>query len=340
MVKRADEGKEEGTREEAREEVARGGCTVRARNSARGLFLLARFGFGAGEVSGTIGAMRPKGRPLLGLALGGGGARGLAHLGVLMALEEAELRPEVVAGTSMGAIVGGLYAAGQDLPQLVQLLEHLDLGQIFGVPASYERVVEQAVVEALVGRLRRRPWWEESSPRLSRLLEFLRLLGKNQWFEDLPVPFVAVAADMATGEEVRIDEGALHLGIAASAALPGLFGPVKWRKRYLIDGGVVNNLPIDVVEMYGPQEILAVDVSAPLGPMPHNLVEVALRAYQITAQELERVKLAEAQKRLGERLFVIHPEVDDIGLLEFRKLRQAIEAGREAARSALRYLLS
>ncbi len=284
--------------------------------------------------------MKKRSGPRLGLALGGGGARGLAHLGVLLELEAADLEPEVLAGTSMGAIVGGLYAAGQHPRRLVQLLEHLELDKIFGVPKTYERVVEQAVLEALWERLRRRPWWEEASPRLSRLLEFLRLLGKNQHFEDLAIPFVAVAADLATGEEVRIDEGALHIGVAASAALPGLLGPVKWRKRYLVDGGIVNNLPIDAVEEFGPQQILAVDVSAPLGPMPKSLVEVALRSYQITAQELGELKLAWAHKRLGERLLVIRPHVEGIGLLEFSKLPEAVEAGREATRSALRYLFA
>lgn len=290
-------------------------------------------------VSTTMRGMQRRPRPELGVALGGGGARGLAHLGVLMELEEAGLAPQVLVGTSMGAIVGAMYAAGQDFPRLVQVLAHLDLTKIFGVPRTYEQVLEQAVVEALWERLRRKPWWEEGSPRLSRLLEFLRLFGKGMWFEDLLVPFVAVAADLATGEEVRIEEGALHLGVAASAALPGLVGPVRWRKRYLIDGGVVNNLPIDVVENYGPRAILAVDVSPPLGPMPKTLAQVALRSYEITAHELGAVKLALARERLGDRLLVIRPDVDGIGLLEFGKIREAVAAGQEAVRAALPRLL-
>ncbi|MCX7750962.1 MAG: patatin-like phospholipase family protein [Candidatus Bipolaricaulota bacterium] len=271
----------------------------------------------------------------LGLALGGGGARGFAHFGVLLELLEAGVEPAYVAGTSMGAVAGAAYAVGQEIPKVVRLLAHLDLTKIFGVPETYDRVLTQTLAESLWERLRGRAWWEEGSPRLSRLLELLRLLSKGRWFEDLEVPFVAVAADLATGEEVRIDEGALHLGVAASAAVPGLFGPVRWRKRYLVDGGLVNNLPVDAVADLGARTVLAVDVSAPLGPLPRTLVGVALRGYEITAGELLRVKLAAARARLGPRLLVLHPDVDSIGLLEFGRIEEAVEAGRESARAAL-----
>lgn len=274
-------------------------------------------------------------RKSLGLALGGGGARGFAHFGVLLELLEAGIEPAYVAGTSMGAIVGAAYAVGQEIPKVVRLLQHLDLPKIFGVPETYDRVLGQALAESLWERLRGRAWWEEGSPRLSRLLELLKLLTKGQWFEDLEIPFVAVAADLATGEEVRVDEGALHLGVAASAAVPGLFGPVRWRKRYLVDGGLVNNLPVDAVADLGARTVLAVDVSAPLGPMPRTLVGVALRGYEITAGELLRVKLEQARGRLGPRLLVIHPDVDGIGLLAFDRVEEAVAAGRESARAAL-----
>lgn len=274
----------------------------------------------------------------LGVALGGGGARGFAHLGVLLQLAEAGVRPEFVAGTSMGAIVGAAYAVGQDLSNLLRVLEHLDLASIFGVPESYDRALGQTLAESLWERIRGRAWWEEGSPRLSRLLEFLKLFTKGKWFEDIEIPFVAVAADLVTGDEVRIDEGAVHHGVAASAALPGLFGPVQWRKKYLVDGGVVNNLPTDVVEALGARTVLAVDVGAPLGPLPKTLVGAALRAREITAHELQRVKTELARGRLGPRLVLIHPDVDAIGALEFKRISEAVEAGRVAARSALSHL--
>ncbi len=271
----------------------------------------------------------------LGVALGGGGARGLAHLGVLIELLDAGIRPEFVAGTSMGAIVGAAYAVGQDLPRLVQVLRHLDLAELLGMAETFEGMLGRTAVESLRERLRRRAWHEEESPRRSRMAQFLKLFTKGMWFEDLEIPFVAVAADYVTGEEVRIDEGPVYHGVAASAALPGLVNPVPWRKRYLVDGGLVNNLPVDVVEEMGARTVLAVDVRAPLGPLPPTLVGATLRFLEISTRELERVRLERARDRLGNRLLVIHPDVDEIGVLDFDRLEEAVEAGRECARSTL-----
>lgn len=238
----------------------------------------------------------------------------------------------------MGAIVGAAYAVRQDLHKLLRVLAHLDLTRVFGVPESYERVLGQTLAESLWERLRQKAWWEESSPRLSRLLEFLRLFSRGMWFEDLDIPFTAVAADLSTGQEVQVNEGPVHQGVAASAALPGVFGPVQWRKRYLVDGGLVNNLPVDAVVELGARTVLAVDVTAPFGPMPRTLVGVALRAQEVTARELVRVKLGLSREQLGPRMVVIHPDVDAIGLLQFDRIEEAVIAGRIAARSALPFL--
>jgi len=262
----------------------------------------------------------------------------LAHAGFLLALEEAGVRPAVLAGTSMGAIVGGLYAAGQDLAKLLRVLEELDLHEIFGVSESYRRMLERSVGEALLERFRGPAWRHEPSPRTARLLEFLRLFGKGLRFEDLPIPFAAVAADVETGEEVVIRQGPLYLGLAASAALPGVFHPLPWNGRWLIDGGVVNNLPADVVAGMGAELVLAVDVSAPLGPDPETTVDVVLQSYAITAKELARVKLERLQERFGERLILIRPEVEGIGALEFERLPETVAAGRAAARECLKKL--
>ena len=271
----------------------------------------------------------------LGIALGGGGARGLAHAGFLAELEEAGFSPAYLAGTSMGAIVGGLYAAGHEMEKLIRVFSHLELREIFGVPESYRRMLERSLGEALLERFRGPSWKHEPSPRLARMLELLRLLGKGFSFEELPRPFAAVAADLITGEEVVIRTGPLYLGMAASAALPGVFHPIQWRDRWLIDGGVVNNLPADVVADMGAGVVVAVDVSAPLAGNPATTMEVVLQSYAITAKELARVKLDQVRKRLGERLIYVRPEVEGIGVLEFERLPQAVEAGRAAAQAAI-----
>ena len=276
----------------------------------------------------------------LGIALGGGGARGLAHVGVLSELSKAGLRPQVVAGTSMGAIVGGLYAAGQDLERLLKVMENFDLHRIFGMPESYRQALERGVGEVLVERFRGPSWRQEPSPRTARLLEFLHLFSKGLTFEELPVSFACVAADLHTGEEVDIDSGPLYLGMAASAALPGVFHPLSWNGRWLIDGGVVNNLPVDVVARKGAEVVIAVDLSSRLDSDPKTTVEVLLQSYAITSQELGRVKLRWNRERLGERLVLVRPELPGIGVLDFERLPEAVEAGRAAARGCLPKILA
>ncbi len=263
------------------------------------------------------------------LALGGGGARGFAHLGVLLALWEAGLSPVGIAGTSMGAVVGALYAAGQDLKRMVKILAALDLSEFFGLPSSYSALVARFFVENLP-RKAPRPWWEVNAERTARVLAFLRLFTKGKKFEELSLPLVVVACDVERGEEVRVQDGPVYLGAGASAALPGLLGPVRWRGRWLIDGGTVNNLPVDVAaEQAGA--VVAVDVAAPLSSEPSSPLDLVLRAYEITSHTLTALKLEQMRKSLGERLFLLRPELEGIGLLDFQKLPQAVEAGRSAA---------
>jgi len=271
----------------------------------------------------------------LGVALGGGGARGLAHAGFLAELARAGFSPAYLAGTSMGAVVGGLYVAGHDMDKLIRVFSHLNLREIFGMPESYRQMLERSVGEALLERFRGPSWKHEPSPRLARMLELLRLFGKGLSFEELARPFAAVAADLITGEEVVIRTGPLYLGLAASAALPGVFHPIPWHGRWLIDGGVVNNLPADVVVDMGAEVVVAVDVSAPLASNPSTTMEVVLQSYAITARQLVRVKLARVRERLGERLIYVRPEVEGIGVLEFERLPEAVAAGRAAAQAAI-----
>ncbi|MCS7240078.1 MAG: patatin-like phospholipase family protein [Candidatus Bipolaricaulota bacterium] len=265
------------------------------------------------------------------LALGGGGARGFAHFGVLLELCEAGFFPTSIAGTSMGAIVGGIYAAGQDLQRVIKILSALDLPDFFGVPDSYRALMERAIAESLVEMVRRRPWWEINAKRTSRFLAFLRLFTKGKRFEELSPPFCAVACDLATGEEIRIQRGPVYLGVGASAALPGLLGPIRWEGRWLIDGGVTNNLPVDVAAEKA-KTVVAVDVSAPFSAGTNSLVDVVLRAYEITAHTLTAVRLERMRERLGENLLVLRPELEGVGLLDFQHLPRVVEAGRAAAR--------
>ena len=184
--------------------------------------------------------MSQLGERRIGLALSSGGARGSAHVGVLKVLAENGLAPDVIAGASMGAEVGGVYAAGVGLNELEALWRSASFGR---------------VVQTLFPTI---PWsgWSNGSG-MTRLL---RQLVGDQRIEDLPIPFAAVATDLEAGEPFPILEGSLVDAIRASLSVPGLFTPVWIDDRLLIDGGVSNPIPVDVARDLGADVVIAVDV--------------------------------------------------------------------------------
>jgi NTE family protein len=175
--------------------------------------------------------------PKIGVALSGGGVRGLAHLGVLQVLENAAVPVDLVVGTSMGGLIAGLYAAGVPLQDLVDFGEHAGLMDL----ASPDRMWR-----GLFGH-----------KKMARILA--DLLGSSKvTFEDLQIPVAVVAADLETGEQVILDKGPLIPALMATSAFPIVFAPVRHEGRWLVDGGVVNNLPVDVVRQMGAERILGV----------------------------------------------------------------------------------
>jgi len=283
-------------------------------------------------------AMSPK----LGLVLSGGGARGFAHIGVILELQRAGIVPDFIVGTSIGAIVGGFYAVGQDLSRLARVLSVLDLNRLFGLNPSYRKLLERAVVQSLLGHLRGHWPSDDEYRRLARFREFLWLFCKGRRFEELERPLVAVATDLLGPGEVIIREGPLHEGILASAALPGILPPVRWNGKLLVDGGAVNNFPVDVAAEEG-DVVLGVLLSSYVPQEPKSPADLILQTYYVTSHELLVAKLARARERLGERLLVVHPQVEEIGVLEFDRAEEAMAAGRRAAKpwlGRLRKILS
>ncbi len=186
-------------------------------------------------------AGRTRKRPLIGLALGSGAARGMAHLGVLKVLEEAGLAPDIVAGTSIGALVGGMYAAGK-LDELTDVALSLDWKQVarYLVEVSFPRsgLIEGNKVTAL----------------LSEIAGDIDLA-------ELPLPFRAVATDIMSGEEVVVGDGPLVAAIRASIAVPGIFTPARRGDDLLVDGGLTNPVPVDVCRALGAERVIAVDLN-------------------------------------------------------------------------------
>lgn len=180
-------------------------------------------------------------KPKLGIALAGGGAKGLAHIGVLQALERAGIQPDLLAGTSMGGLISAAYASGLSPARIGEIAKE------FGQPRKLVRLADPAVP--------RRGLFHGD-----RILAFLDEIFESKTFADLRIPLTLVAVDLNRGQEVRFSEGSLAEAVRATISIPGVFAPVTLDGQRLVDGGVLNNLPVDVVQEMGADVTLAVDL--------------------------------------------------------------------------------
>lgn len=273
----------------------------------------------------------------LGLALGGGGARGLAHLGALIALQEAEIPVAMIAGTSMGAAMGAARSVGADLKRMAQVLELLDLNELLQVSDSTVRELQKILGRSMVEYVRGSAWREENSEPhdLARLRELFRLLTAGKHFEESNIPFAAVAADLETGERVILNEGLLCDAVVASTSVPGVFTPVLCDGQLLIDGGVVDKLPVDVAIDMGADAVIAIDTGAPLNREITTCLDAVLQAQRVTSYQLTNLQLVLAAERLKARLIVIQPDVGWIRMFAFEHTKEAIQAGKDAVSAHL-----
>jgi len=265
----------------------------------------------------------------LALALGGGGARGLAHIGVLLALREAGIAVGAVAGASMGAVVGGLFAADpdrrEDPARLAALLARAPanpwpLGS-WGQRARGVLEIANYLERDLFGLGR------ESGAELEKQLD---AMAGHRTIEELSIPFAATATDVITGEVVLLRSGNLARALHASAALPGVYTPVRWGSRWLTDGSVVSNLPVRATRSLGADVVVGVSVTAPLPPtMPRTGVGLLIRLNALTAHRLQAEELEEADVR------IVVPIPPEIGLFDFDQPERLIDYGRAAASRAL-----
>lgn len=270
--------------------------------------------------------------PRVGVALGGGGARGYAHIGVLQVLRRRGIPIDVVVGTSMGAIIGGAYAAGLDLELLKKVLANLDLHALLHVPRNTLQEVGTVAGRIASEMLFKNTNWRQvEGEDAKRLRQFFGLFSRGRTFEDLEVKFAVIAADIDTGEEVIIREGPLAPAIAASATVPGIHQPFKHQGRFLVDGGIVNKVPADVAHRLGAEVVIAVDVSAPLSRNVTTSIDVLTQVEAITARELVRTKLELARRELGDRLVILRPQMPGITMLALDQVEAAARAGEEEA---------
>jgi NTE family protein len=270
-------------------------------------------------------------RPKIGLALGGGGARGYAHIGIIRTLVAHGIPIDMIAGTSMGAAVGAVYACGWEMAKFESVLRRLDLNRLLKIPDTPMRGLETFAGTAASEFLFKRADWRHHEPdRVKDLLNFLILFSRNKEFAELNIPFAAVACDVDTGQEIILRTGKVHRAVAASMAMPGLQQPIQHEGRFLIDGGLVNKIPVDVAVQLGAEIVIAVDVSAALSHSVQTSIDVLVQSQAILSNELAKVKLQAMRERLGDRLIVVTPAVEHIKIYSLRQFAPAIAAGEQA----------
>ncbi len=268
-------------------------------------------------------------KPRIGLALGGGGARGLAHIGILKVLEEAQIKIDYISGTSMGGIIASLYAMGKSISEMEQAALH------------FSRIRELMKMIDLTPA--RRGLLEGT--RIRRHLK--KLIGQDRNIEDLDIPLLMNAVDLETGKEVLFTQGSLLEAIFATSAVPGIFSPIKRGEQLLVDGGVVNNLPINHLRGMGAEFLIGIDVH--IDPtrknswqkeheqekfhwqMPKFLMDFyraeMIMIYHMTLQHIEKVKPD----------VLISPELpEDITIfLGFTRAADIIRTGEESMRKMM-----
>lgn len=255
----------------------------------------------------------------VGLALGSGGAKGLAHIGVVEVLQEEGIPIDLIAGTSMGGLVGALCALGRDCRLIrdaalkINVMKLLSLADL-ALPRS-----------GLFG-----------GKAVINLLQ--KIVGRDVKFEELPVPLSLVATDIITGEEVVIKEGSVLDGVRATISVPGIFTVTKWREHYLVDGGLVNPVPVSVARDMGADFIIAVNVMPDVGDSARQADKKALKEpniFHVLMQTLYISSYVIARDSAAGADITIDPDTRHISPAEFHHAEECIRQGEIAARQAL-----
>jgi len=279
----------------------------------------------------------------VGLALGGGGARGLAHLGVLKALEEEKIPIHAIAGTSMGAVVGGAYAQMGDSGRLIlmahELIDKFDLksGWMKFLSQEWEkgRGKKESLLKELGYFVRKKLIYLVGASRISlepkeKLLAPLRMALKDEPIEKAKIPFAAVAVDLISGKEVVLKEGSIIDALYASSSIEGVFPPLRMNNQLLSDGGVASLVPVDAVRELGVDFVIGVSIPETIRQETRftSGIEIILRADALTREKLNTLMLGSCD-------VVITPEVRSIHWANFGKLDECIEKGYEATKGKI-----
>ena len=246
--------------------------------------------------------------PKLGLALGGGAARGFAHIGVIQVLEENGIKPDLVVGTSAGSLVAAFYASGKTGAQLQWLADTMDESQL----------TDWTI-----------PFMSRGMLRGEALGRYVNSQLNGAKIEDLKMPLGIVATDLQTGDGILFRRGDIATAVRASSAVPSVFEPVRIGNKDYVDGGLVSPVPVRSARQMGADIVIAVDISSrPEDAKTSDMLKVLLQTFSIMGKSISQLEMAQAE-------VVVRPAMPDVGSAEFTARQKSIEAGRAAMKLAL-----
>lgn len=246
--------------------------------------------------------------PKVGLALGGGAARGFAHVGVIQVLEQNGIKPDLVVGTSAGSLVAALYASGKNGAELEQAALAMD---------------EASLTDWTL------PFGNRGMLRGAAVARYVAAQTQSKWIEHMSLPLGIVATDLATGTGILFQRGDVGTAVRASSSVPGVFQPVSIAGRDYVDGGLVAPVPVAYAQQMGAELVIAVDISSPPEANPANdLLKVMLQTFAIMGQIINRHELKSAQ-------VVVRPELAGVGSAAFSERQRSMAAGRAAMLAAM-----
>jgi NTE family protein len=247
-------------------------------------------------------------KPKVALVLGGGAARGFAHVGVLRVLEQEKIPIDMIVGTSVGSIIGALYASNPNTFELEWTSFTLEKDDIF----------DFSILSSSTGPVK--------GDKLEKFIT-AKIAARN--VEQLKVPFYAVAADLNTGEPVVFSSGPVCKAVRASCSIPGIFTPLVYNNKQLIDGGVLGNIAPEIARQYGANLVIVVSIGKSIqNKETGNIVAITLQAIDIMSNKIDSYKFKDAD-------VLITPEVGDVGTMDFTQKKRCMQAGIDAAQKAM-----